>query len=52
VFNRQYAVSGAQDSDTFLEVIQTAFADWEKSTVQPEDTVMQGAVCAPDGQCA
>jgi len=51
VFNRQYAVSGAQDSDTFLEVIQTAFADWEKSTVQPEDTVMQGAVCAPDGQC-
>lgn len=51
VFNRQYAVSGAQDSGTFLEVVQTAFADWEKSTAEAESAVMPGAVCTPDGQC-
>ncbi|MDB5240204.1 MAG: disulfide bond formation protein DsbA [Spirosoma sp.] len=52
VFNRHYAVSGAQESGTFLEVLQTAFADWEKSTAATESAVMPGTVCLPDGQCA
>ena len=31
VFNRQYAVSGAQDSRVFLETLEKAFASWQKA---------------------
>ena len=31
VFNNKYAVSGAQDSKVFLEVLQKAYAEWESA---------------------
>ena len=52
VFNRKYAVSGAQESPTFLGAIETAFSDWEKSTKGAELVIVEGPVCTPDGECA
>ena len=51
VFNRKYAVSGAQESTVFLQTIETSFAEWKKSVKEAELVVTQGAVCTPDGHC-
>ena len=51
VFNRKYAVSGAQESLTFLEAIETSFFEWKNEHNPPELTVMPGEVCTPDGDC-
>lgn len=45
VFNNQYAVSGAQQTEVFLNTLRKAWSESEKA-----DTV-QGAVCKPDGSC-
>lgn len=44
VFNNKYAVSGAQPSEVFAEVLTKV---WQEE--QPQIT--QGAVCTPDGVC-
>ena len=31
VFNRKFAVSGAQDSSVFLQVLEKSFAEWEQT---------------------
>lgn len=51
VFDRKYAVSGAQDSKVFLETLNKSFADWKKqnSFVKPE--VIPGQTCDTDGDC-
>ena len=51
VFNRQYAVSGAQASDGFLQALQQSWAAWEHEN--PVGAHQQGAgeVCTPDGNC-
>ena len=36
VFNRKYAVSGAQETSTFLQAIETAFADWKNTNKESE----------------
>ncbi len=51
VFNRKYAVSGAQESNVFLQAVETAFAEWKKSADESQLIVTQGAVCTPDGHC-
>lgn len=52
VLNRKYAVSGAQESDTFLGALQTAHGEW-KAGNQPQELVLtDGPVCTPDGVCA
>ncbi|MBA3665492.1 MAG: DsbA family oxidoreductase [Bacteroidetes bacterium] len=33
VFNRKYAISGAQHPDTFLEVLETSFKAWQTSEI-------------------
>jgi predicted DsbA family dithiol-disulfide isomerase len=47
VLNHKYAVSGAQQPETFLGALQTAWAEL------PQKTVLEGEgpVCAPDGSC-
>jgi predicted DsbA family dithiol-disulfide isomerase len=30
VFNRKYAISGAQPPEVFLQTLQKSFADWQK----------------------
>jgi predicted DsbA family dithiol-disulfide isomerase len=51
VINRKYAVSGAQQPETFLGALQTAWPEWEKAN--PETTLLttDGPVCAPGELC-
>ncbi len=51
VFNRKYAVSGAQESQTFLSAIETAFSEWKKSSQSSERVTVEGPVCTTDGEC-
>lgn len=51
VFNRKYAISGAQPTESFLETMQKSFSEWEKSNPKPAFEVIEGPVCKPDGKC-
>lgn len=51
VFNNKYAVSGAQDSKVFLEVLQKAYAEWKSANPTSVMKVKEGAVCTPKGEC-
>ncbi len=51
VFNEKYAVSGAQESKVFLEVLQNSFAEWKESNQSGTVQVTEGAVCTPKGEC-
>ena len=44
VLNRRYAVSGAQQPQTFLGALQTAWSEWEKT--QPKPTVLNNDTAA------
>lgn len=51
VFNRKYAISGAQPPAAFLQTLEKAFAEWKKEhPVSPFD-VTGGPSCTPDGNC-
>ncbi|MEO6039393.1 MAG: DsbA family oxidoreductase [Saprospiraceae bacterium] len=51
VFNRQYAISGAQPAAAFLQTLQQSWTAWEHE--QPAAAqVAGGEVCTPDGDCA
>jgi predicted DsbA family dithiol-disulfide isomerase len=50
VFDRKYAVSGAQNSDVFLDTLNKAWDNYSKNNpliISNPD----GKVCAPDGTC-
>ena len=49
VFNDKYAVSGAQSPETFLQVLEKAWAEFEdeKKSLQ----VTEGQSCSTDGDC-
>lgn len=51
VLNRRYAVSGAQQPQTFLGALQTAWSEWEKT--QPKPIVLNNdtSVCTPEDGC-
>jgi protein disulfide-isomerase len=51
VFDRKFAVSGAQPSQAFLETLKKSFAGWRKSNPVLEHVVSDGPVCTPDGEC-
>lgn len=51
VFDRKYAVSGAQQTAVFLETMEKAFAEWRKANPASNLQVTDGAVCTPDGEC-
>jgi len=51
VFNRKYAVSGAQESKTFLETLEKAFDEWRKSNPENAIEVIEGKICTPEGEC-
>lgn len=51
VFNRQYAVSGAQPTRVFLETLQKSFASWQLENARPKLETVEGQVCTPDGDC-
>ncbi|WP_246296993.1 DsbA family oxidoreductase [Flavobacterium inviolabile] len=51
VFNRKYAVSGAQDPKSFLDVLEKSFAEWRKDHPETKLEIIEGASCKPDGTC-
>jgi len=51
VFNRKYAVSGAQDPRVFAETLQGSFAEWRKENPENKLQIVEGAVCTPGGEC-
>ncbi len=51
VFNRKYAVSGAQESQAFLETLQKAYDEWSKANPEITLEVTEGQSCLPDGEC-
>lgn len=52
VFDRKYAVSGAQPPQAFSETLNKAFTEWRKSNPEIKLEVTQGQSCSPDGQCS
>lgn len=52
VLDRKYAVSGAQQPETFLGALEKSFEEWEKANPAPLITYAEGASCTPDGDCS
>lgn len=50
VFDRKYAISGAQPVELFMQTLQQSVQDWKKNNPHSMD-VKQGAVCTPEGDC-
>ncbi|PHQ29617.1 DsbA family oxidoreductase [Leeuwenhoekiella nanhaiensis] len=51
VFDRKYAVSGAQPEEQFLNVLQKSYSEWYAKQDHPELEVVQGTSCDVDGNC-
>ena len=51
VFNRKYAVSGAQPADVFLQTLQKSVAEWRAEHPDGLTHVTAGPTCDPDGNC-
>ena len=50
IFNRKYAVSGAQDVSVFKKVLRTSYDEWQKDS-KKELEVIEGKVCTPEKKC-
>ncbi|MCF6407828.1 DsbA family oxidoreductase [Chitinophaga filiformis] len=50
VFDRKYGVSGAQASETFLEVLNKSVGEWKQTQPAGLD-IIEGQSCGPDGNC-
>lgn len=51
VLDRKYAVSGAQQPDTFLGALNQSFGEWSEKNKQIISSYADGATCTPDGDC-
>lgn len=51
VFDRKVAVSGAQDSATFLGALTQTYNEFRKNNPIQKLDIIEGAVCKPDGTC-
>jgi predicted DsbA family dithiol-disulfide isomerase len=51
VFDRKYAVSGAQESPVFLQTLERSFEEWKKANPAAELKITEGAQCTPDKKC-
>lgn len=51
LMDRKDAVSGAQSTPVFLNVLQQSFTAWEAEQQHPGVAVAEGASCTPDGDC-
>jgi predicted DsbA family dithiol-disulfide isomerase len=51
VLDRKYAVSGAQQPETFLGALEQSFAEWQKANPEPLVTFAEGDVCTTEGEC-
>jgi predicted DsbA family dithiol-disulfide isomerase len=51
VFNREFAISGAQEETVFLQTIQKAYTSWRKTNPIQKFETIDGKVCTPEGDC-
>lgn len=51
VLDRRYAVSGAQQPDTFLSALNTAWSDWAKANPTVANVPTDGPTCTPGEIC-
>lgn len=51
VLDRKYAISGAQDSETFLQAIDTSYSEWLQQHPSAALDITEGASCKADGTC-
>lgn len=51
VLNRRYAVSGAQQPETFLGALNTAWTEWENANSVLTDVQADGPACTPGEVC-
>ncbi|MBL1410058.1 DsbA family oxidoreductase [Sphingobacterium faecale] len=51
LFDRKYAVSGAQPAEAFLETLNTSFEQWRKSNPEVVIQVSQGKSCSIEDGC-
>lgn len=51
VFNRRYAVSGAQPPQAFLETLKKSFGEWKAENPKINLEISQGESCGIDGKC-
>lgn len=51
VFNRKYAVSGAQPSETFLQALERSFEEWQQQNPITRLDISEGDACGIDGNC-
>ena len=51
VMDRKYAVSGAQQPETFFGALEKSFGEWEQKNPSPIIAYAEGATCTPDGDC-
>ncbi|WP_268230784.1 DsbA family oxidoreductase [Sphingobacterium sp. UT-1RO-CII-1] len=49
VFNRKYAISGAQPVDVFKQTIEKSFNEWKSENNKVNFEVIDGPSCGPDG---
>lgn len=51
VFDRKYAVSGAQPPQAFSDTLDRAFLEWRAANPEVKLEVTQGQSCTTDGKC-
>ncbi|RYJ41483.1 DsbA family protein [Flavobacterium beibuense] len=51
VFNRKYAVSGAQESRAFTETLDKAFEEWQATQPKNNFETIKGQSCDTEGNC-
>ena len=51
VFDRKYAVSGAQPTEAFLETLTKSFNEWRKNNPETKLEITEGNSCSIDGKC-
>ncbi|MGJ1283512.1 DsbA family oxidoreductase [Sphingobacterium spiritivorum] len=51
VFDRKYAVSGAQPTQAFADTLNKSFAEWAAKNPISPFIVSDGPSCSPDGHC-
>jgi predicted DsbA family dithiol-disulfide isomerase len=51
VFDRKYAVSGAQPPEYFLQALDQSFGEWKKNNPVSDLVMEEGSVCKPGKDC-
>ncbi len=52
VFDRKYAVSGAQASESFLQALTQSFSEWQSEKAALTTSQSDENVCTPEGECS